>query len=178
MKTFVKLFGGLSIWNPRREGSLRAALVAALAVAALVALCDSFIFRAFLTPDNAAYMRGPGLLPRMSLLSLTWVFTDVEFRLVVMSVLVAIYYLAWGSRHLKTMDWGALTAAMVAQGLFLYLNPPVAAYNHPVYELVRFFTPGVVWGWLYWRYSFMTAIAADWASTLLSTLLLYGLLRS
>ncbi|MEW6640325.1 MAG: hypothetical protein AB1586_07450 [Pseudomonadota bacterium] len=135
----------------RWTAAAAAAAIAAVGVSAIVIAAD-VAFRSHLTADYVAQYTS-ALMPRIGFRILASAFEEVKWRLGLMTLLIGVARLALGRRPPDWFFIGVIAFVQVcnvADGL-------VAA---PVYGTLRFFLPGGVWGWLYWRHGWLTALAA------------------
>jgi len=128
-----------------------AAIVAAVAVSAIAVAADT-AFRSHLAADYVTQYTSD-LMPRMAFMVLTSTYEEVKWRLVLMTLLIAAARLILGRRPPD-----GVFIAVIAFVQFCNVADGLAAA--PVYSAFRFFLPGCVWGWLYWRHGWMTGLAA------------------
>jgi hypothetical protein len=141
----------------RRAGvALAASLVG---VTAFIALLDAVLLRGALPPDYLAHYTSP-LLPRMVQACLYAALDEVMFRLLLMTVLVML--LSWWRRGGPSSAW---IVAVIIAVQFVNVGEIVLAF--PLYGTLRFWAVGCVWGWLYWRHGWLTALAGHSAVHLL-----------
>jgi hypothetical protein len=145
--------------DPRR--AIVAVVGSVALVTAIVLVADCVIFRQTLPAGYVRLFSGPDLMGRIRLFAAKAMLEEVAFRLVVMGAIVAVG--GWLDRDRKGVaaPFIFVIAILVAQAvnLGLQLRPP-SNVGEDVYDLLRFYLPGVVWGWLCWRHGFISAFAA------------------
>lgn len=143
---------------PSKSG-LVAAIASAALVAALVLVLDGVLFRAALAPEYVASFNEP-LALRLAFYPARSLTEEILYRLVVMSCL---FWLAqrWNPRALTLTLCCAILIAQLLNVL------PKSGDTTFVYLLARFIVPGLVWGFLFWRYNFATAALAHMTCHLL-----------
>ncbi|MGO4712857.1 CPBP family glutamic-type intramembrane protease [Bradyrhizobium sp. 2TAF24] len=142
-----------------RRAAAAVAAIAAAAVVAAIAVAADTAFRSQLAADYVAHYTS-ALMPRMAFMVLTSAYEEVKWRLVLMTLLIAATRLVLGRRPPD-----AAFIAVIAFVQFCNVADGLAAA--PVYAAFRFFLPGCVWGWLYWRHGWVTALAAHAACHLI-----------
>lgn len=153
----IALPADLRLWPSDRAAAARAVMLAVLAVCAWIALLD-FGFRHILPREYLDHYTAP-LWPRMALACLGSMGEELVFRLGVMTLLAALPTLVGR----KAGD-GWMVAAVVLTQL---ANVGLLVLAYPVYGALRFWLVGCVWGWLYWRHGFASALAGHGLSHLL-----------
>jgi hypothetical protein len=139
-------------------------------VTLFIALLDALLFRQSLPQEYVAVYTSP-LLPRTLLNLLNAAIDEVKFRLLLMTALVML--LGWWRGKLAP-GWFILAIIAVQ---FANVWDIVIAF--PLYGTLRFWAVGCVWGWLYWRHGWLTALAGHSATHLLmDPVLLYLLSRT
>jgi hypothetical protein len=141
--------GGLRIAAPDPARAIRATVVAIVAVCAFIILLDAVLFREALKPDYLAKAIAP-LWPRTPLAVLGSVMEEVVFRLAAMSALVAMPGLI-GKKPVAAWVVFAIVAAQ-------FFNVGELVLADPLYATPRYWLVGCVWGWLYWRHGFVSAL--------------------
>jgi len=141
--------GGLRLFPGNQARALRAVAVAVAGIAAACLLLDAWLFRAHLSPDYVAFYTGP-LLPRMFEMCGKAAVEELLFRLVLMSGMIALLSLV-RIRPTAPLFWAVIVLAQLAN-----VWPLVLA--DPLYASLRFWAVGCVWGWLYWRHGFASAL--------------------
>lgn len=135
------------------------------AVALYVAFVDLVLFRHLLPPGYVAYFAGTPLFSRLTYFVLRAFNENIFYRLFFMSTLVWGMGLVWRDSRgqlPKAVYWFAI---LLAQTIPMLINE-APFYPHPLtpdfllYVVVRFILAGVLWGFLYWRYGFVTAETA------------------
>jgi hypothetical protein len=141
-------------------------IAAAIAAAAYVAAIDGVIFRAALPAAYVDLFETEGLSDRLIYFMLRAFNENVIYRLFAFSTL---FYLISRVRGAKADDlppaliWCAIAAT---QTLNIGMNvaavsPDPLSFVTPFYDALRYVVPGVFWGWLYWRFGFVTAEVAS-----------------
>lgn len=147
-----------------RPTNFRAAFLAALACIALVTgyilLLDGVLFRGHLPPAYVSFFGGPDLPLRIVAMAVKAVGEEVAFRLILMTGIVSIGGLIWRK------DWKTHPAVFVVAILLVQMadvlpqTPTPATATAFTYDVLRFYLPGLVWGWLYWRHGFLAGLIA------------------
>lgn len=146
--------GGLRLLPARWNAALTAAIFAVALACLVVAACD-WLARDQLSRDYIAHYTSP-LWPRTGAISLTAMKEELIYRLGLQTALCALPALFGRKAGPRWMVAAILLAQLANVGaLALYLPP---------YGLVRFWLVGCIWGWLYWRHGFVTALAAHGVS--------------
>ena len=140
------------------------AAVASLSVAATVALLDGFIFPTSAFPAGYADMLArTSTLARLAYYVPRAVGEEVLFRGIGVSVLAWLGH--YFCRHRVAVLWLAIAMAQCIN-LALALPAP-SGWLMLVYDGLRYFAPGLVWGWLFWRYGILAAAGAHAGAQLL-----------
>jgi hypothetical protein len=167
MGRLTPLLGGLRLTPRDGRRAARDVVLAILGVVALVLLLDAWLFRAHLPPDYVELYTSP-LVPRTFFVIGRAALEEIEFRLVAMTGLVVLVSLA---RVRLTVP---VVAAIIVASQFANVAPLVLA--DPLYASLRYWAIGCVWGWLYWRHGFLSALIGHGVShLLLDPLLLFAL---
>jgi hypothetical protein len=125
------------------------------------------LFRRSLPPGYAELFTSP-LMPRMAIMSVMAAVEEVKFRLIGMTALAVVFSRATGK--MPPALW--LVVILLAQ--FANVGGLVLAY--PLYASLRYLVVGSVWGWLYWRHGWISALIGHAAChLLLDPVLLYAL---
>jgi len=148
-----------------------AAIAVAISIAgvtALIVLLDCAVFRNHLPPSYVAFYTGP-LMPRTLVLCLLAIAEEIRFRLLLMTVLALAAAALW---RRTPPPWCFLLIIITAQ----FANVGASVLQDPTYATFRYLAVGGVWGWLYWRYGWVSALIGH-ATThlLLDPLLFLGL---
>ncbi|WP_423141914.1 type II CAAX prenyl endopeptidase Rce1 family protein [Parablastomonas sp. CN1-191] len=141
--------GGWRLLPCDPRAALAAGALAIAGVTAWVLLVDADLCRDGL--PLLARETAP-LWPRTLISCLGAMREEVVYRLALTTVLAALPLL-FGRR---VPGWWIVAAILAAQ--FVNIEPIDIAY--PVWGTLRFWLVGAVWGWLYWRHGFVTALAA------------------
>lgn len=151
----------------RPHGKALAATPAAIAVAIAIAIMADLAFRSALLPDYLAFNRQP-LWPRI-LLSIWWAIeAELIYRLALMTAIVALPGVFGRKAGAAWMVFAIVASQLANVGSLALLEPP--------YGAIRFWLVGCIWGWLYWRHGFLSALAGHGLSHLLLDPLLLALL--
>jgi hypothetical protein len=133
------------------------ALAAAVTVAIMVCIVDGVLFRNFLPPGYVQAIQTESLSSRLPYYYLRAFQEEVIYRLFALS---ALFFLISRMRSGTTENISPLllwTVIFAVQCLNVGINAvalePISS-TRLIYDSVRFVLPGVVWGWLYWRYGF------------------------
>lgn len=146
----------------------RACAASLVGVTAFIVLLDT-VFRHHLTPQYVSSFTGP-LLPHIGAMIRLAALEEVWFRLFLMSGIIYLGTIRAG-RAPRWFFWCAIALAQFANvGLFVIADP--------VYASLRYWAVGCVWGWLYWRHGWLTALAGHCCCHLLLDPALYLLLSS
>jgi hypothetical protein len=97
------------------------------------------------SPGYVAFFTSP-LWPRTALMSAKAAIEEVEYRLLLMTVLVFLF-----SRR----RYGIVAAIVLAQ----LVNVWPTLLVDPLYGSLRYWLVGCVRGWLYWKHGWLTALA-------------------
>lgn len=149
---------------PRDRRSVLMAIAASAAVVLYIVLLD-LLFRGELSHDYIAYFTGPNLLPRIAFMAIAAAAEEAEFRLLLMSALVFVLM-----RVLERNSASVIAIALSQAANVFWRLPP----DMPMaYDLLRYYVPGLVWGYVYWKNGFTSALLAHaGAHVLLQPLLL------
>ncbi len=137
---------------------MQAGAIAILAVTAWIVVLDALMFRQSLPADYVSFYTS-ALVPRTLLAVLGSSIEEVKFRLIVMTLLVWVMS-AWR----KPVPAIAFAAAIVVSQ---FANVGALVVAEPIYGSLRFWAVGCVWGYLYWRHGWLTALTAHAATHLL-----------
>ncbi|MGB8423359.1 hypothetical protein [Paraburkholderia sp.] len=138
------------------------ALGIGLLVALYVATVDLIVFRHLLPPSYVAYFSGHPLSERMLYFMLRAFNENILYRLFFMSTVLWGMGLVWRNSQGHIPKAAYWIAIILAQTIPMLLNeapfyPPYLTPIFLLYVLVRFILAGILWGFLYWRYGFVTA---------------------
>jgi hypothetical protein len=132
-----------------------AAIAVALSIAAVTALIlilDCFLFRAHLPANYVAFYTSP-LTPRLQAICVFAAFEEVKFRLLLMT---ALYVVVAAFLKRTPPAWCFVLIIVAVQwanvGAYILNNPD------PAYTLLRSLAVGCVWGWLYWKHGWLSAL--------------------
>jgi hypothetical protein len=153
------LVGGLRFWPKDWRAAVIVTVACMVSVAALVVFTD-WAFRPILSPGYVAVFGGPNLPRRILAYMAGAVGEETVFRLLLMSGLVAVGNLLWrGDGASRPALFVAAIAIAQAANVLPKLTEP-SSPAEVVYDVLRFYVPGLVWGWLYWRHGFLAALTA------------------
>lgn len=136
---------------------MRATAGAVLLACLLVAAAD-WLWRDALSAPYREHYTSP-LIPRTLQTCLNALREEVLFRLGLQTVLAALPLLIRRPCGPRRMIAAILLAQLANVGLLAGITPP--------YGLIRFWLVGCIWGWLYWKHGFVSALAGHGASHLL-----------
>ncbi|MGA9916761.1 MAG: hypothetical protein WBR17_29905 [Paraburkholderia sp.] len=141
---------------------IAAAFGIGLLVALYVATVDLIVFRHFLPPSYVAYFSGHSLSERMFSFMLRAFNESILYQLFFMSAVLWGMGLVWRNSQGHIPKAAYWIAIILAQAIPMLLNeapfyPPHLTPIFLLYVLVRFILAGILWGFLYWRYGFVTA---------------------
>lgn len=133
-----------------------------LLVALYVAAIDLIVFRQLLPPDYVAFFSGHPLSERLVYFMLRAFNENILYRLFFMSTVLWGMGLVWRDSRGRIPDTAYWIAIILAQTIPMLLNeapfyPPHLTPVFLLYVVVRFILAGILWGFLYWRYGFVTA---------------------
>lgn len=151
-------FGGLRLFPRDAKRAARATLAAVLGVTVFVLLLDGWLFRSHLSAGYVAFYTGP-LVPRMFAMCGKAAVEELLFRLILMSGMAAALSIA-RVRMTTAVFWVVIILAQFA-------NVWAPVLGDPLYASLRFWAVGCVWGWLYWRYGFASALVGHAVTHLL-----------
>jgi hypothetical protein len=151
------------------HGTRRPVLVgvaAAIAVAVYVAAIDGVVFRATLPASYVSVFETTGLRDRLIYFMLRAFNENVIYRLFVFSSIFYLISRIIGARANvlpPALIWCAIVATqMLNIGVNVAaLSPDPISFATLLYDALRYVAPGVLWGWLYWRFGFLTAEVAS-----------------
>ncbi len=133
-----------------------AVVIAAVGVAALVLATDRLLASS-LPAGEAAYYADHQLGLRLYVSGLMALRDEIAWRLVLMTAIVALGRLALRGH---TPVWLFVVAIVVAQAASVAFGVPLASSLGEAFaDTLRYFVPGLVWGWLYWRHGWLAAAA-------------------
>jgi len=120
---------------------------------------------AFRSQLNAAYVNfftGPDLPARVAYFMARCVIEDIQTRLLLMTVLVVIGGVLFRTADGRPETGVFLGAIVIAQASLIAWNTTAAPNDLTgcLYIACRFFAPGLIWGWLYWRHGYVTSTLA------------------
>ena len=164
------LSGGLTLRPTDWRVAGVTVILAIAGVTASILVLDGLLFRQHLTPDYVRAFTSP-LIPRLPVLSLIAAIDEFKYRLLLMTVLVALQKLVFGKLSVASF----VAAIVISQ----FVNVGSLVLADPVYAALRYWAVGCVWGWLYWRHGWLAAVTGHAASQLLlGPLLMQVLLHS
>ena len=141
-------------------------IAAAVAVAAYIVAIDGVLFRAALPATYVQFFETMGLRDRLVYFMLRAFNENVIYRLFVFSTLFYLISRLKGvpAEALSPVPiWCAIVAAQILNiGMNVAaLSPDPFTFATAFYDAIRYVAPGVLWGWLYWRFGFLTAEVAS-----------------
>jgi hypothetical protein len=118
--------------------------------------------------EYVAFYTSP-LMPRLLAICLLAAFEETKFRLVLMTLLILAAVALWR----KTPPaWYFVLIIVVAQ----FANVGGLVLHDPMYGSLRYLALGSVWGWLYWKHGWLSALTGHSTTHLfLDPLLFFGL---
>ena len=132
-----------------------AAIAIALSIAAVTAfilILDCFLFRAHLPANYVAFYTSP-LSPRLQAICVLAAYEEVKFRLLLMTALCVVVAAFWKQ---TPPGWCFMLIIIAVQfanvGAFILNNPD------PAYTSLRYLAVGSIWGWLYWKHGWLSAL--------------------
>lgn len=146
----IRLPGGLRIVPIDLPRAFREGTIAVVVVTLAVLIIDGIGFRQSLPGEYLDYYTAP-LWPRTAAMCLRSAGEEVVIRLGLLTLLV---WLA--ARDVRQPGWRTAAAAI---GLSQLVLTWALVVQYPVWGLLRFWAVGCVWGWLYWRNGWLTALA-------------------
>lgn len=158
---------GLRLWPADWRKAAAATLTAVVGVTAFVLLLDCWLFRAHLSAAYVRFFTSP-LMSHTPVMCLKAAFEEVWYRLLLMTVF------AFSVTAVRRQPLGPGMVALILVALQIPTAGIILA--DPVYASLRYFAVGAVWGWLYWRHGWVSALIGHvTCHLLLDPLLLIGL---
>ncbi|MFM0591666.1 hypothetical protein [Paraburkholderia dilworthii] len=169
------VLGVVGLYCAQRSGlqlaaqGLRHPLVVAFGIGLLVALYVAFVdlvvFRRLLPSTYVAYFSGLTLTTRLIYFMMRAFNENIFYRLFFMSAVLWVLGLVWRDSQGRLPNAAYWFAIVLAQAVPMLINeapfyPPHLTPVFLLYVVVRFILAGVLWGFLYWRYGFVTAETA------------------
>jgi len=164
--TFCAHRVGLRLHGHGMRRPLLFGVAAAIATAVYVAVIDGVVFRATLPVSYVDFFETTGLRDRLIYFMLRAFNENVIYRLFVFSSLFYLIARIKGA-HADDLPPALILCAIVAtQALNIGVNvaalsPDPLSFAALFYDALRYVAPGVLWGWLYWRFGFLTAEVAS-----------------
>jgi hypothetical protein len=156
---FLSAQVGLQCWTDDWSRTWRAAFASALGVTAFVIISDNFVFRNTLSPSYARFLHQP-LEIRLDFFAVRAYTENIVYRLFAVPLLVLAFGRLWHKQDGSPADGVFWTAILLAQVVNIGWNVlhfgPVSSFGLG-YDSIRYVLPGLVWGYLFWRYGFVTA---------------------
>ncbi len=168
--TFCAHRVGLRLQGHGTSRPLLVGVVAAIAAAVYVAAVDGVVFRATLPTSYVYFFETTGLRDRLIYFMLRAFNENVIYRLFVFSSLFYLISRIKGAHPNDTsidlppaLIWCAIVVAQMLNigANVAALSPDPLSFAALFYDAVRYVAPGVLWGWLYWRFGFLTAEVAS-----------------
>jgi hypothetical protein len=137
-------------------GDWRAAAIAvALSVAvvtAFIVVLDCFLFRAHLPDSYVSFFTGP-LTPRLQVICVLAAYEEVKYRLLLMTALCVAVAVLW-----KRTPPGWCFVLIIIAAQFANVGGYILSHSDPAYNSLRYLAVGSVWGWLYWKHGWLSAL--------------------
>jgi hypothetical protein len=158
--TPIPAFGGLRLAPADWRQALSAIGLCILGVTILIVLVDCVLFRATLPAPYIAFFAGPHLGVRIATYLALSGIDEVEYRLFLMTSLVVAGGLLWRDADGDIPAGVFVAAILLSQIAYVLLKLPAPHGGVDVlYDALRYFAVGLVWGWLYWRHGWLSAVA-------------------
>ncbi len=146
---------------PSNPAKAAGAVVAAITgVTLLIVALDCWIYRATLPAGTVAFFTGQPLWRRALVDAAGSVGEEAGARLVIMTLLVVVGAVFWRGRDGRPHTAVFIAAIMIADLIDCLRVPAPVGVGGYVYDALRYYTPGLVWGWLYWRHGWVSAAVA------------------
>jgi hypothetical protein len=145
-----RLPGDLRLFPTNPRGAMVASAVSAGAVTLAILFIDSVLFRGRLSSAYVSTFTVGPLAPRMASFMLRSVYEETAYRLGVMTALVAI------ACRLQAAVSPVVMIAVIILAQLANVWPLILA--DPAYASLRYLAVGCVWGWLYWRHGWVSAV--------------------
>lgn len=159
---------GLHLMPTDRRRAVAAVAFCVVGVTIFVWLLDCVFFRDHLAAGYVAFYTSP-LVPRVPIVCLLAMLDEVQYRLLLMSTLMLAATALIGR---TPPGWCVLLIIIFAQAA----HSGRVVIDDPVYGSLRYLVAGCIWGWLYWRHGWVSALTAHgFIHVLLDPLLLIGL---
>lgn len=144
--------------DPRKAA--RDALLAIFTITATIVVADGVVFHAYIPAWYVRIYAGPDLAERIFVYMVRCVSEEVTYRLVLMTALITVAARLWGSAG-RSPIWAVWMAILIVQAVnIIPKTPPPQTWQEVPWMFLRFYVPGIVWGWLYWRRGFITPLLA------------------
>lgn len=149
------VFGPLTIF-PANGRAAVIAVLGSIGLVTAVILAAALAWKAAIPVADRDYFTAPGLATRIAYLMVRAAIEEMVYRLGVMSALIAFAGLFWQ----RLPKWVPVAAILLAQAVSVAVNvSPPHDLAGLLYAAARDLFPGLVWGWLYWRHGFASAVA-------------------
>lgn len=163
---FASARAGLQLWPENWGRVWRVGLLYAAGTAIFVVVIDCFVFRQTLTPDYVAVLRQP-LWMRLVYFSIRAFTENTVYHLFALSILILAFGAVWHKADGSPSDvafWAAIILSQLVNIVWnVVLFEPVTPFALG-YDAIRYVAPGLLWGYLFWRYGFATAEIAHVAT--------------
>jgi hypothetical protein len=137
------------------------AVVAAITgVTLLIVALDCWIYRDTLPAGTIAFFTSQPLWRRALADAAGSVGEEAGARLLIMTLLVVVGGVLWRGRDGRPHTAVFIAAIMLADLIDCLRVPAPTGAGGYVYDALRYYTPGLVWGWLYWRHGWVSAAVA------------------
>lgn len=146
----------LGVEHRTHKRFLWASTLCAAAVAVVCAVSD-WAFRSTLQPSYLWLLHAVPMAERTPIFMLRAVNESIVYRLFLGSLFVWVVGKVWRTKDGRPAAGAYWTGFALAQGLNVWLNVTSRAPLTPpavLHDALRYFLPGMVWGWLFWRRGF------------------------
>jgi len=150
---------GLYIAPQNNNCTLLPSVIAGAVMAGYLLLVDGFLFRSSLPKDYHAFIVGNSLFLRLLYFTLRSVAEVIVFQLAIGSTLVWLLARIWHDPRGRVIPAACFIGLMFAHLLNVYFNVPIES-GSLVYDVLRFFAPGLMWAFLYCRFGLVAVLIA------------------
>jgi hypothetical protein len=132
-----------------------------------MAVADAFLFRAVVPASQTTMVTATSAMQRIVLFAPLAMLDEIGFRLLLMSALAWLLTLpmAFGDPPSPGRNLRFWVAIITVAGIYLPLHPSYLASLGPLTPMVAtrevalHLSAGILWGYLYWRYGLIAAMA-------------------